>query len=127
MSVSAAMSEADFEKLTTVTIGELGMGIMLLRDGSLSVEKLAENFSGYCRCVALPTDVRALYTRMVERQLVAVDPKHSRLIQVTKEGHDLLLASFTALIRLVDEGHGALEISLLFSLASRRLSHDQED
>lgn len=121
------MPEADFEKLSSVTIGELGMGIMLLRDGSLSIDKLAENFSGYCRCVALPADVRALYTRMVERHFVAVDPLHSQLIQVTREGHDLLLASFAALIRLVDEGHGALEISLLFSLASRRLSHDEED
>ncbi|WP_207792424.1 hypothetical protein, partial [Polymorphobacter multimanifer] len=41
-------------------------------------------------------------------------------------GHDLL-AAFTALIRLVDEGHGALEISLLFSLASRRLPDEDDD
>ena len=33
-------------------------------------------------------------------------------------------AQFTSLIRLVDEGHGALEISLLFSLASKRLPDD---
>lgn len=121
------MSKANFEQLSAVTIGELGMGIMLLRDGSISSEQLARNFTAYFRCPAVPADVRALYTRMVERHLVTVDPEHGTLIHVTKEGHDLLLASFTALIRLVDEGHGALEISLLFSLASRRLSHDEED
>ncbi len=29
------MSEAGFDTLSAVTIGELGLGIMLLRDGSL--------------------------------------------------------------------------------------------
>ena len=118
---------ASFEDLSAVSIGELGLGIMLLRGGTGGLARLAEGFAEYCRCPVAVPDVRKIYTRMVERHWVETDPAHADRIIVTREGHDLLLASFTALIRLVDEGHGALEISLLFSLASRRLPDDDKE
>lgn len=121
------MSQAGFETLSAVTIGELGLGIMLLRDGSLGIDKLADAFSGHFRADVSNADVRTLYTRMVERHWISSDAAVPGGICVTRDGHDLLLAAFTALIRLVDEGHGALEISLLFSLASKRLSHEDDD
>jgi hypothetical protein len=114
----------DFAVLSGVTIGELGMGIMLMRDGGGGLPALGEHFSDYFRCHAPREDVRKIYTRMVERNWVAVDPVDADHITVTTTGQDLMLASFTSLIRLVDEGHGALEISLLFSLASKRLPDD---
>jgi hypothetical protein len=121
------MSPASFDDLSAVTIGELGLGIMLLRGGSEGLARIADNFAGYFRCPVAVPEVRTLYTRMVERHWVETDGSHADRIIVTREGHDLLLASFTALIRLVDEGHGALEISLLFSLASRRLPDEDDE
>ena len=121
------MTQHEFDALSAVTIGELGLGIMLLRDGSGGLQRLAERFGEYFRLPVDVPDVRRIYTRMVERHWIAVDPATAERITVTREGHDLLLASFTALIRLVDEGHGALEISLLFSLASRRLPDDDQE
>ena len=114
----------DFAVLSGVTIGELGMGIMLMRDGGGGLPALGEHFSDYFRCQAPREEVRTIYTRMVERNWVAVDTVDADHITVTTAGQDLMLASFTSLIRLVDEGHGALEISLLFSLASKRLPDD---
>lgn len=121
------MSAASFDDLSAVSIGELGLGIMLLRDGSGGLARMAESFAGYFRCPVAVPEVRTIYTRMVERHWLVVDPANADRMIVTREGHDLLLASFTALIRLVDEGHGALEISLLFSLASRRLPDEDDD
>jgi hypothetical protein len=121
------MSETCFDDLALVTIGELGLGIMLLRNSGVGLVRLTDDFAGYFRCPVALADVRTLYTRMVERHWVEVDPADADRILVTHRGHDLLLAAFTALIRLVDEGHGALEISLLFSLASRRLPDDDDE
>ena len=114
----------DFAALSGVTIGELGMGIMLMRGEGGGLPALGEHFSGYFRCHAPREDVRTIYTRMVERNWVAIDPVDADQITITAAGQDMMLASFTSLIRLVDEGHGALEISLLFSLASKRLPDD---
>lgn len=102
------------------------MGIMLLRDGETDVDTLAIGFCDYFRTKVMPGEIRTLYTRMVERNWIAVDASDSRRIVVTEAGHALLLSAFTGLIRLVDEGHGALEISLLFSLATRRLPDDDD-
>lgn len=125
--MSSAMSSSAFDDLASVTIGELGLGIMLLRKSGAGLVRHTDDFASYFRCPVALVDVRTLYTRMVERQWVAVDPGDADRIVVTRHGHDLLLAAFTALIRLVDEGHGALEISLLFSLASRRLPDDDKE
>ena len=121
------MPDFGFDELASVTIGELGLGIMLLRGNDATLVKLTDDFAGYCRCPATLPEVRTIYTRMIERQWIAADPAVVGRITVTRHGHDLLLAAFTALIRLVDEGHGALEISLLFSLASRRLPDEDKD
>lgn len=121
------MSMFGLSDLAPVSIGELGLGIMLLRNGAGGIPRLADDLATYFRCPVAEPEVRTIYTRMVERHWVAVDPANADSIIVTREGHDLLLAAFTALIRLVDEGHGALEISLLFSLASRRLPDEDDD
>lgn len=121
------MAPFGFGELSSVTIGELGLGIMLLRGNDATLVKLTDDFAGYCRCPATLAEVRTVYTKMIERQWIEPDPAVAGRIVVTRYGHDLLLAAFTALIRLVDEGHGALEISLLFSLASRRLPDDDAE
>jgi hypothetical protein len=125
--MSVAMPDYGFDELSSVTIGELGLGIMLLRGSDATLVRLTDAFAAYCRCPVELAQVRTLYARMIEREWIAPDPANADRITVTRYGHDLVLAAFTALIRLVDEGHGALEISLLFSLASRRLNDDDKE
>lgn len=114
----------DFGLLSAVTIGELGLGMVLLRGGGGGIERLSDSFAESFRCPVPAPELRTIYTRMVERNWVAVDPADAAQIRVTSAGERLMLASFTALIRLLDEGHGLIEISLLFSLASKRLPDD---
>lgn len=118
------MPLADFGLLSAVTIGELGLGMVLLRGGRGGVDSLSDSFAESFRCPVPAPELRTIYTRMVERNWVAVDPADAEQVRVTSAGESLMLASFTALIRLLDEGHGLIEISLLFSLASKRLPDD---
>jgi hypothetical protein len=122
--MSDALPPGDFGLLSAVTIGELGLGIVLLRGCGGGLDRLSDSFAECFRCPVPAPELRTIYTRMVERNWVAVDPADAAQIRVTSAGESLLLASFSALIRLLDEGHGALEISLLFSLASKRLPDD---
>ena len=118
------MPLTNFGLLSSMTIGELGLGMVLLRGGGGGIERLSDSFAESFRCPVPAPELRTIYTRMVERNWVAVDPGDAALIRVTSAGESLMLASFTALIRLLDEGHGLIEISLLFSLASKRLPDD---
>jgi hypothetical protein len=122
--MSDTMPFGDFGLLSAVTIGELGLGMVLLRGGGGGIDRLSDSFAESFRCPVPAPELRTIYTRMIERNWVAVDPADAALVRVTKAGESIMLASFTALIRLLDEGHGAIEISLLFSLASKRLPDD---
>lgn len=110
-----------------MTMTEIGIGIALMRDNSASLETIASEFSEYYRSPVLPADLAVCHRRMIERHLIEPHPVDATLTIVTRRGELVLFGAFRGLVRFIDEGHHRFEVSLIWSLATRKAPDDDED
>lgn len=116
-----------FQQLTAMSMGELALALMLLRDCRFSATGTAIRLQNFFKVPVTAEETRMLYTRLVERGWLDVaEPDPARREMVDGARH-LCLTAFTAFIRTVDEGHGALELSLIASLATHRIREVAEE
>lgn len=116
-----------FQQLTTMSMGELSLALMLLRDCRFSATGFANRLQSFFNVPVTAEEARNLYTRLVEMGWIDVGEPDPARREVVDGARHLTLAAFTAFIRSVDEGHGALELSLIASLATHRIREAAEE
>lgn len=105
---------------------EIGIAFALMRDDRATLSGIASEFSDMFRVSCLADDLVVAQRRMIERSLLephGVDP--ARCL-VTERGQRLIFNAFGGLVRFIDADSHVFDVSMIWSLATRRPPHDED-
>ena len=103
-----------------MTMTEIGIALALMRDDRATIASIAADFERYYRARVTPAELATPHRRMVERALLEPHPTEPERCSVSRRGERLAYAAFGGLVRFIDEGQHRFEVSLIWSLATRR-------
>jgi hypothetical protein len=110
-----------YDEAGELTMTELGIAFTLMRDDHAMLGGISEAFRVSCAAA----DLVVSHRRMVERSLV--EPHHSDASRclVTERGQRLIYNAFDRLVRFIDAESHVFNVSMIWSLATRRPPHDE--
>lgn len=122
------MKRISFEDSAGMTIMEVGIALMLLRDDQTSLLAMADEFEMHWRSTVTPEELVPCYRRMIERAWLEPHPTQSDRMMVTGKGKATAYTAFCSFVRLVDPTGDYFKASIVFSLTTRmRLGDDDDD
>ena len=112
-----------FQILKQLSMADVSIGLLLLHDESHCALSLAVHLSRLCDMPVAETDTAPVLAALVasDQFPVATAPDGHVAYRPTPAGRQRILDAFTSFVRVADLGHGALELSLIASLATRRI------
>lgn len=117
-----------FQILKSLSMADVSVGLLLLHDESHSAQSLAMHLSHLCDMPVAESDTAPILEGLVRdcQFRAATAPEGHEIYLPTPEGRQRILDAFTSFVRIADLGHGALELSLVASLATRRIEEAQD-
>lgn len=100
---------------------DMAIAFGLFRSGGTTVEGSAEDIGRYFRMSVAPGDLQASFTRLLEREQIALHPRKARHYVMTKPGQEAFQCVFYGLMRLVDGGQNRFSLAALWQLATANL------
>jgi len=112
-----------FHILKSLSMADISVGLLLLHDESHCARSLALHLSRLCDMPVAETDTAPVLAALLrDEQFLAEEGADGELIYLpTPAGRQRILDAFTSFVRVADLGHGALELSLVANLATRRI------
>lgn len=115
-----------YEEVGQLTMTEIGIAFALMRDDRATLRGIASEFSQTFRLSCAADDLVVAQRRMIERSLLephGIDP--ARCL-VTERGQQLAYRAFGGLVRFIDADAHVFDVSMIWSLATRRPPNDDE-
>lgn len=115
-----------YEDVGGLTMAELSIAFALMRDERATLDRIASEFSQTFRVGCTAADLVVAHRRMLERSLL--EPHHSDPARsiVTERGQRLIYNAFGGLVRFIDAENHVFDVSMIWSLATRRPPHDDQ-
>lgn len=110
-----------FADVGTLSITELCIVFMVMRDGNGAVDDMAEQLECWFGVPVSGDDVAPSLARMIKRDWIAHHPTHPSRLVMTDAGEAVAYSAFQGFVRFVDEGNHRWEAGMMWQLARTRL------
>lgn len=112
-----------FQILKSLSMADISVGLLLLHDESHCARSLAVHLSRLCDMPVAETDTAPVLAALLHDEQFRVEQNEDGqpVYLPIPAGRQRILDAFTSFLRVADLGHGALELSLVASLATRRI------
>jgi hypothetical protein len=112
-----------FQILKSLSMADMSVALLLLHDESHCAQSLAVHLNRLCDMPVRESDTAPVLEALVRRRQfrIAAGDDGQPVHLPTPGGRQRILDAFTSFVRVADLGHGALELSLVASLATRRI------
>lgn len=109
-----------YRMILSLTIAELAVGIMLMRDPSISVSGVIAEMHAHGRLSVGRERVQGIFDDMRGREWIVSHPTECDRFVMTSAGERVLWSGFNSLVGMIDQGNSSFEAAMLWSLVTRR-------
>jgi hypothetical protein len=117
----AIVASPEFSSVGPLSITQLCIAFMVMRDGSEAASGMAEQLECWFDIPVNADDVAPSLARMIERKWIQRHPIHPSRLILTDAGEAVAHSAFQGFVRFVDEGNHRWEAGMMWQLARTRL------
>jgi hypothetical protein len=110
----------DFAQVGSLSITELCIVFMVMRDGSEPAPYMAEQFECWFDMTVGETDIMPALAGMIERKWIEPNPAKTNQLRLTAAGEGVAWKAFQGFVRFVDEGNHSWDPFMMWRLAQTR-------